>query len=265
MRILKYEVNKKSVEVVGLGDLHLGNTNCDKNKILNVIKYIQTHNCLWIGGGDYGDAITPKDKRFDWRSIDLEYKSPSDQYRQVRQWFHPIRRKCLGLLDGNHDIKHWKEHSENYVKNMAEDLGVPYLTIDAYIRLTFPEFKNSNYDIYAHHGWTGARTKGGKITRVYDLAAVFPMIDLYIMFHMHDLGLADEQPNLYVDEELEIRDRIARYVFGGSFLKGYVKGAISYVEEKTYRPSVLGSPVIKVTPKQGKHTVSFDVAIKTIR
>ena len=264
MRIVEYKVDKKSLEIVGLGDLHLGNKNCDKQKIINVVEYIRTHNCRWIGGGDYADAITPKDPRFDYRSIDPDYVTPQEQYEQVYKWFYSIRKKCLGLLDGNHDINHWKRHSHNYVKELAKRLDVPYLTIDAYIRLNFTQFK-INYDIYTHHGWTGSRTKGGKINRIYDLAGVFPMIDLYIMFHIHDLGLADEMPNLYVDDQLKIRDRIARYVFGGSFLKGYVEGNVSYVEEKTYRPSVLGSPVIMIKPKRGKATTSFDVIIKTVR
>lgn len=265
MRIVEQIIKGKKVELVGLGDLHLGNANCDKAKIRNVIEYIRTHNCLWIGGGDYADAITPKDKRFDYRSVDREFLTPQDQYQQIRKWFYPIRKKCLGLLDGNHDMKHWKEWSHNYVKEIADDLGITYLTIDGYVRLVFSQFNDAVYDIYAHHGWTGARTKGGKITRIYDLAGIFPMIDLYLMFHMHDLGLADEMPNLFVDKNLEIRDRIGRFVFGGSFIKGYVKDSISYVEERTYRPSVLGSPVISIEPHYGKSTVSFNVGIKTIR
>jgi hypothetical protein len=219
---------------------------------------------VWIGGGDYGDAIIPNDPRFDYNSIDMQYKTPQDQYGFLQDLFHPIADKCLGLLDGNHDVIHWKKHCHNYVMEMAKDLGTPYLTIDAYIRFYFEKY-NVNFDVYAHHGWTGSRTKGGVIARIYDLNTIFPYADLYLMGHVHQLGIADKRASLFIDGKLEIRDKLQWFVFAGSFLRGYVKDQVSYVEEKTYRPSVLGSPILSVTPKRGKETVSFDIDYKEIR
>lgn len=264
MKILRVPIKGKKLELIGLGDIHLGHRNVDWNALENVIEYIRTHNCRWIGGGDYGDAIIAKDKRFDFRSLDIRYATPQKQYKKIYQLFYPIRKKCIGLIEGNHDIIHWKKHSHSYVEELAEDLEVSYLQMSSYIRLHFEDL-DADFNIYVHHGWTGARTKGGKISRIYDLGHIFPMIDLYMMFHIHDLGLADKMANLFVDETLEIRDRIASYVFGGSFLKGYVKDQTSYVEERTYRPSILGSPVITIIPKKGKATTSFDIREKDIR
>jgi len=265
MKILKYEIEGENILLLGFGDIHWGHLNCDKLMVHTIIKFIEDHNCYWIGMGDYGDAIIPSDPRFDYRSIDPQYKTPQEQYDCIEELFRPIASKCLGLLDGNHDILHWKQHAHNYVKALAKNLGVPYLGTSAYIRLIFKNYEGVYYNIYCHHGWTGARTKGAKISRIFDLEGIYPMLDLYMMGHTHDLGLVDEKPNLYVDNELEIRDRLARFVYTGGFLRGYVKDSTSYVEAGTYRPTTLGMPAIILTPKRGKATISFDFQIKHIR
>ena len=264
MRVQKYVVKGRNLTIVPFGDLHFGHRNCDLKMVKNVIKFIDKNKCYWVGGGDYGDAIIPDDRRFDYRTINEEYKTPQLQYNKIEELFKPIAKKCLGLLDGNHDILHWKQHAHNYVEELANRLGVPYLTIDAYLRFYFPKY-DTNFNLYTHHGWTGARTKGGKIARIYDLEQIFPMCNMYLMFHIHDLGIVDKKANLFVDDNLDVCDKTSLYVLGGSFLRGYVKDQVSYVEERTYRPTVLGSPVIKLIPRKGKRTVNFNVEYKEIR
>jgi len=264
MRIQRYIVNENKLVLVPLGDLHWGNKNCDKQMVKNVIKYISSNDCYWLGGGDYSEAIIPDDRRFDFRSVDEEYQTPQLQYKKIEELFKPISNKCLGLLDGNHDIVHWKTHAHNYVEELSSRLEVPYLTIDAYLRFYFEKYR-ANFNLYTHHGWTGARTKGGKINRIYDLEEIFPLLDAYVMFHIHDLGIVDKKANLYVDSDLEIRDKMSYFIMGGGFLRGYVKDQVSYIEERTYRPSVLGSPVLTVKPIKGKRTVNFQVEYSEIR
>lgn len=264
MRIQKYIIKKDKLIFVPFGDQHFGHVNCDKQMIKNVIKFIKTNDCVWLGGGDYADAIIPTDRRFDYRSIDEQYKTPQLQYNKIGELLKPIANKCLGLLDGNHDIIHWKRQAHNYVMELANRLNVPYLTIDAFLRFYFEKYK-TNFDVYTHHGWTGARTKGGKIARIYDLEQIYPMLDMYLMFHIHDLGIVDKKANLYINGDLIIRDKTSLFVMGGSFLRGYVKDKVSYVEEKTYRPSILGSPVITIIPRKGKGTVNFDIEYKEVR
>jgi hypothetical protein len=122
-----------------------------------------------------------------------------------------------------------------------------------------------NFDVYMHHGWTAARTKGAKINHIYDLANIFPYANLYLMGHVHQLGIADKKASLYVDSKLEIRDHLQWFVFAGSFLRGYVKDQTSYIEEKTYPPTLLGSPILTVAPRKGKETVSFDIDYREVR
>jgi len=245
--------SEKEWSIVPIGDIHLGNRNCDLGLLERVIDYVkENEHVLWLGMGDYSDSITCKDKRYDLNSIDDDYATPDVQYRKIESMFRPIKDKCLGLIDGNHDYLQWLEHSHNYVDAMAYNLGVPYMTMDGYVRLSFKRRVNDKLvgmpkvDIYAHHGWSSARTDGAKVNRIEDLADIFPNLDLYLMGHVHLLGSSPSKFQLAVDEGFHIVQKKEHFVFTGSFLRGYVDGNVSYVERAGYQPTSLGSPIIKV-------------------
>jgi len=266
-RILEFSSHKESNwTIVPIGDIHFGHRNVDLDKLRNTIKFVEkTERCLWLGMGDYADAITVKDRRFDLNSVNPDYATPDKQYRFIRSIFAPIKEKCLGLLDGNHDYIHWKQHNHNYVDGLAYDLGVPYLGINAYVRLVFTRKsgkrkKQNRFDIYCHHGWTGARTVGGRINRITDLANIFPNLPLYLMGHVHLLGPAPPRIQLSVDSRLNVTELRQNFVFTGSYLKGYMPDATSYVEAKTYVPTTLGSPTITIKVNDNKRT-PFNVTV----
>jgi len=274
MQVVKhvFEYSSRSelpLRLVPVGDIHLGHRNVDFDILEKVLKYIaKTENCFFLGMGDYADSITTKDRRFDFQSLDLNYPTPDKQYRKIRELFEPIKDKCLGLLHGNHDYIHWKEHNHNYVDDLAYDLGVPYLTVDAYIRIVFKRksgghAKQRAFDLYAHHGWTGARTIGGRINRITDLANIFPGLPLYLMGHCHLLGPIPPRIQLKVNQGLQVVEMKQNFVFTGSFLRGYVPKAMSYVESKTYVPTALGSPVISIRPLEGKYPFEVKVSLIT--
>jgi len=251
-KILRFNGKKDEWHLVALGDIHLGHRNVDFELLNATLRFIeQTPNCLWIGMGDYADAITAKDRRFDLYSVDPNFPTPDKQYRRIRELFEPIKDKCIGLLDGNHDYMHWREHNHNYVDDLAYDLKTNYLSMDAYIRLVFERRsgkrpKKYRLDFYAHHGWTNARTTGGRINRITDLANIFPGLPLYLMGHVHLLGPAPPRDQLFVDNRLNVVWSRQYFVFTGSYLKGYMPDATSYVEMKTYVPTTLGSPLITI-------------------
>jgi len=268
-KILKFSSRDEATwRLVPFGDNHLGHANFDQDLHQATIDYIaDTPRTVWIGMGDYCDAITAKDRRYDPHAIDERWPTPDRQYRAITEMLEPIAHKGIGLLDGNHDLQHCIEHQHNYMDNLAYALGVPYLTINAYVRLVFQRRsgkrpKNNQFNLYAHHGWTSSRTSGGRVNRIQDLAKTFPGLPLYLMGHVHVRGEAPPNVNLSVDQRLRVIHREERFVFTGGYLKGYLPGAASYVEEKGYVPTSLGSPVIEVTvndqarPPQSPFTIT---------
>jgi len=114
--VLTWEIEHDSrddvMEIVPLGDLHVGNAACDEDGIRSAVEYIYNNpNAYWIGMGDYGDFINMRDHRFDpialadWVTTRDLVDLAGAQKRRVLNILEPIANKCLGLVKGNHDKK----------------------------------------------------------------------------------------------------------------------------------------------------------------
>ena len=235
-------------ELIPIGDMHVGNINCDLDLAQSVCDYVEAKpNALWIGMGDYADAISPGEKRYNINSIDPVYNTADKQYKKIQQMFEPIKDKCVGLLDGNHDTTHAHYHHHNYVDTMAYNLGTDYLTIDAHITLVFARGRaKSAVRMYAHHGWSSSRKAGGRVNNFNDMSDLFPMLDMYLMGHTHDRGPIQPRTQLEVNDAGQLVHKDMEFVFTGSYLKGYVDGTSSYIEAKAYKPTTLGAPIVYI-------------------
>lgn len=255
---LEYESRKDSTWLlVPFGDMHVGHKTFDEDEYYKTIDYIAEHdNCRTILMGDYGECISAKDPRHDYNAIDFELATPDKQFRKVKEDLMPIKDKIICVLHGNHGYNFWKRHNHNYVDNLAYDLGSVYTGISAYIRLKFIRRSGTsrqinNFDIYAHHGWTSARTSGYKVKVIHDLANIFPMLNLYLMGHTHEKGEVFPQVKLFVDDAMRTRQWVSKFVYSGSYMKGYEDGVMgSYAEMRAYTPLHLGSPVIEIKPNR---------------
>jgi len=272
-RIIEYDSrSKNSIFLVPFGDLHVGHKACDLDAIYKTRDFILEHDrTYWIGMGDYAEVITARDLRHDYQALDVERSTPDKQFRFIEELFRPIKDKCIGLLDGNHEYKYWMLNNHNYTDQLAYNLGVPYLTYCAYIRLIFKRrtstsSKGNIFNIYAHHGSTGARSDPWKVRVIQDMANHFPNLNLYLMGHVHKRGEAPPQVQLYVDKGLRIREREQRFVFTGSYLKSYEEGTSTYASRKGYKPSSLGSPIIeiKVLRTEDQYTTPKRFAIRVM-
>jgi len=273
---LEFESREESTWVlVGLGDIHRGHIFLDEDLFYRHLNFIEeTPNCRVIMMGDYGDCINAKDPRHDYNVLDFQYATPDKQYAKVTEDLERIKDKIVVMLDGNHDYGFWRRHNHNFVSRMAYDLGVPYAGVSAYVRLRFlrgsksKKHKTQIFNIYAHHGWTAARTDAYKVKVIQDLSTIFPMLNLYLMGHVHRRGEALPTTKLFVDRGGNIREWIEKYVFTGSYIKGYEKGVGSYVEARAYRPTDLGSPIIEIRPNRidggDKRKPPFSIRVNTL-
>lgn len=256
-KLFEFEDRRSTViQLVPLGDLHIGNRYFQPELLEQTIQYVEeTPNAYVIGMGDYAECINAKDPRHDYNVIDISYMTPDRQYRKVTHELARIKDKIIVFLDGNHDYNFWKRHNHNYVEKLAYDLKVPYGGISSYLRLQFKRKAGKSrqinaFNIYAHHGWSGARTDAYNVKVIQDLSVIFPGLHLYLMGHSHRIGDALPRVHLYVDKSGQIREWIQRFVFTGSYLKGYAEGIGSYVEGRAYKPNALGSPVIEIKPNR---------------
>lgn len=109
---IEHDSRDDVMEIIPLGDLHIGNAACDEDGIVKAVEYIASNpNAYWIGMGDYGDFINMRDHRFDpsalasWVTTRDLVDLAGAQKKRILDIIDPIAHKCLGLVKGNHDKK----------------------------------------------------------------------------------------------------------------------------------------------------------------
>ena len=262
MEVKRFDIfyrKSQEIRIHVIGDIHAGIKHCAETLIKNRIAEIKADpNAYWIGMGDYAEFITPSDPRYDIGVIaDWVHKEniAHDEEEWVVNLFKPITKKCIGLLEGNHEDAH-RIHKNGYVqKNICEKLKVDDLGTTCLIRFIFKR-KNSTEShvikgVFAHGaGW--AITKGTKMNRLEKFMNIFPTCQIVAMGHMHD-KIAHELPYLDITDSDNITDCVRVGAVTGSWFKTYEQGVrASYGEKKGFPPCVLGSPVFVIKPSSNK-------------
>ena len=257
--VVKCRSMKKQWRVWGVGDLHLYNKACVESLVDEMIEEIKNDPyALWIGLGDYADCITAYDPRFDSHEVAPDKRErvahlmAENILEDLEAKFQPIKKKCLGLLEGNHEKKfdsHARQHENPLVETLCDILGVRYLAYSAAFDLLFKHGNKSSeaFKIYVHHGAGAASTTGGKINKLKKMMVEVCDADIYMSAHTHeqiDLNVV----YLYQDDEGVLRQRKKLGVVTGSYLATYRQGSTSYGEMKLYSPVALGSVAVTIVP-----------------
>lgn len=245
------------VDVVPIGDIHLGNKGCNISKLKKIIKYVKEHkHCYWIGMGDYIDCINYTDKRFDPSTITEPFISNLTnsiplQVEELLKLLSPIKDKCLGLLRGNHEEKIRLKYQYDILYDMTKawDFKVPNLKDTAIIRLRFTAVRGiASFDIFCTHSNVGGRKGGAKLNRLEDMIGHIDA-DIYLMAHAH-IKLTASRSVLFVDQRLNLTHKKRVMAVTGSFFNGYAQDVPSYIEKMGYPPTSTGSVKLMINPRR---------------
>lgn len=239
-------IGKKQISrVVPLYDIHIGSATFNEKLLHEAIDFIKDNRyTYWFGGGDYTDFGT---RNSPGMSLFEQKLSNQDQLEYLRDLFYPIRKKCLGLLEGNHDKRSGKAIGISTVKWLSDYLDTEYLGDACYHVLELND--NKVWKIFATHGRSGATTVRGKETAIKRLKENHEDADIYCMGHVHRLAHLQEYKHaIGLDLELNKmvlkRYKIGDFVFCGHFMN-YVD---SYAQEANYKPEPAGFPIFIFRP-----------------
>ena len=191
MKTIKINLSQdlESLELHIFADEHLGDENCDVNRLLQRIEYVKnTPNAYCILNGDILDNATKT-------SIGDTYAqvfNPMEQLQKAVELFDPIKDKILCITHGNHENRTYKKEGINLSQLIATQLGLidRYTQTSALLFLRFGKYASHNhgrrvcYTIYALHGSGGGRKEGAKAIRLADMASIIDT-DIYIHSHTH--------------------------------------------------------------------------------
>lgn len=263
-REIVYSSRSDVIKITPIGDIHYGGRDCNVKLLRACVRKIADDPLhFWVGMGDYSEWIIPGDPRFDFRDLSPEEKAGqlhgmvTEQERGVVAELLPIKDRCLGMLEGNHEHKLTKRLMVPIQDNLCRAIGGAgnNLNLDysailklRLVRKVGSSHTSSTCKIYAHHGAGGGRKKGAKVNRVEDLASMFPYCDIYVQGHVHD-RICFISSALDAREKTDtIYDRPRAFGVTGTFKETYTQGGIGYGEQAQYPPTALGVITFTIRP-----------------
>ena len=181
------------------------------------------------------------------------------QRRRVVDIFKPLQEQgqLIGLGTGNHEESIHNQHDNDITRNICRDLKVPYAGYHAFIVLHFRRARKLTHSIVIHswHGSGAAQTEGARLNRLTRLVNDI-QADIYLMGHLH--AMTAHTPDRLRIKNGKIQSVRLAATLTGSWLKTYnqpEEGEVqdpSYGEEKGYKTSRIGCPIIRITPENYK-------------
>lgn len=247
MELLTKQILVNNFNIFLISDAHLGSlmhhstgftTMCNMvNSEWNGVK--ARHNYV-IDGGDFCEAITIDDPRFDPHTVIQPI--PALQIDEAIKLYKPIKDKMVVMLDGNHPMKLWKY--DYMTPRLCYELGAPFGTLSCKMQWV-DKSGDTLFRSFHTHGRKGISSAAGpparrlvnRQVRLQDLLYA-KAGDCFLMCrsHTHQLIVMPPTPELYLydDSKVELSgytdstvDQAAQfipkdsrwYVSTGSFLK----------------------------------------------
>jgi predicted MPP superfamily phosphohydrolase len=228
----------KKVNIVFIGDWHLGNSYTDEKLLLETINQISKMKNTWV----YlmGDLI---ENAINGIGIDEQYLSITYQLQQLRYYIEPIKNKIIGCILGNHEWRTTRAAQANLLKELYYGiLGIPTYNFEHYFQI---HVQNEKYRILVRHP-SSMGTTTGWIMNLFAKASriIAGDYDIMVFAHFHR-KLIHKRNYLAMNGEL----RTKYDCISGHFLNYHN----SYAHEKMLTPHEPGC--IMATFYADKHLV----------
>lgn len=177
----------------------------------------------------------------------------------------PIREKIALLSVGNHH--HTFKDGRNDTQEICRLLNVQYGGYAGYLRLSIHTPNRGAHitlNILYGHGEKvgGGSTKGGDLNAMVKKSEGFEF-DAIILAHNHKkFGTTETLLTVPKRGEMELVEKPIVYIRAGCFMRGYIKGCISYAEKGLLNPTSIGHVRWNILPKK-RHDGSLRYESKT--
>lgn len=258
------EINKP-IYLIPFGDVHRYAPLCDVDKWLEFLAWAKTkQNAYFLGMGDLTEFFSFSERKALASAClhESSYQNIDDimisQTKNLTSELEFMRGRIIGFIEGNHYGK--LQSGMTTTQMMCETLKAKYLGVSSFIRLVFKYGKKTaSIDIWAHHGKGASRLAGGSLNTVEHMSMI-SNAQLNLMGHDHKKSVAFKT-SLYLSEgggSLKLKQRKILLGRTGSFLKGYVDNAPSYIAAGAMNPTDLGVLKIELTPKRNRKNKQDD-------
>ena len=253
-----------------IGDVHVGEKGCMENKLKTLVKMIELDdNAYWFDGGDSIEALARADIRTDPAVLPdwfLEGTPEEIRERQIDpvtaqvmrycEIVEPIKSRCIGKIEGNHEFVARKRYDKNAQKLICDYLDIDDLTDRGVLRLIFrrkfaggTSARTVNLDIL--HGNGGGRTPGAEPNHLFRLM-LSSMSDIVLRGHSHTFHIAPPRVMLGLSKDSKLTSELIKkeqYAANwGCWVACYRSGYSSYHSRANYPPHPFRALEVSIQP-----------------
>lgn len=235
--------------LVPLGDLHIGSPYSRVEEALKIIMKADDNTRFLLAGDIIDNAL-----RDSVSDIYEQTQSPHQALKAFVQLLDLAEGKVIGVISGNHELRTKKRVGIDILELLCEERHIPYsediLVLEIAVKgpRAYGSKRRVDYVIAVGHGYTSARTAGGKVNANARIRDVIEDCDVYITGHVHQPFCWKE--SYYVVDKQNKRLRLKDRVFVN--IPAWV-GSEPYAIRRFYRPSSSGLITIILSGK--KHEV----------
>jgi UDP-2,3-diacylglucosamine pyrophosphatase LpxH len=252
MECKAYKFKETRIELIPIGDVHMGDkafTAESLEKLKGYIDYIKNHSsayCFLMGDLCNCATLDSKSSPFA-QNMDV-----NQQIKEIVKILSPIKKKILGAIDGNHELRLERYCGYSPTISICERLDVPYFKNSAVIIFRLcchgtRDVSRAAFVGYFHHTTGGSgNSMGGKINRPEKLKGIIGNCDFYCGAHNHSM-ITGHTIVFKVNETTEKIEQLRQIILTTG---GYLQFNDSYVEEKMLSPMKIGSPRISLIVKR---------------
>jgi hypothetical protein len=254
MECKSYKFKENAIDLIPIGDIHMGDkafTEESLRKLKGYIDYIKNHsNAYCFLMGDLCNCATLDSKSSPFcQNMDV-----NAQIKAIVDIFKPIKKKILGAIDGNHELRLERYCGYSPTISICERLEIPYFKNSAVIIFRLcchgpRDVSRTSFSGFFHHTTGGGATMGSKINKPEALRGLVGNCDFYCGAHNHSM-ITGHTIIFKVNETTEKIEQLRQIILTTG---GYLQFDNSYVEEKMLPPMKIGSPKISLITKQHNH------------
>lgn len=255
MQVLEYEF-PKSVDVLFVGDLHLGDTG---SQYKQVIKYLKKSNSYIVFMGDIIDNALKESIT----NIYHQKLNPQDQLIRFIEDLKELKSRVLVMLTGNHERRTEKQVGVNFYALLSETLDIPIFDTWGVLDISVKNQTNKlagnnnrwNYSLCLHHGVVGGRYNERSAKQGRLLEEIVKNCDAYITAHTHVPLLTYQARYVYDSKNKKISKKDVLYATVGGFVE------TKYAHEKMLTPTTNAALKIIFSDTAKQMHVNFEKII----
>lgn len=258
MKIVECKIPEEEVWIVPIGDVHIGDKSFNKGARKKLQSYID-----WVGSNPNarvflnGDIFNVASRC----SKTSPFETNTNEYMEALDIFAPIKKQIIGANEGNHEHRLIDMFGISPTQYLCRELEIPYTKWSCVVKLQAGRRRgrtNDNrwcqtYWLYFHHTSGGAGTIGNGVNKVTKLQDIVQGVDVYFGSHNHQKAAGEATVFTPSMQKNEMVERKVFYIDCGSFMS-YVD---NYAEQKMYRPTSMGTPIVKFSGLREKHDISI--------